>query len=71
MFWIGLIVGVILTIVSAIAYLLYCMNVSGISGDDFNNGVDALHTAWSNRESTIEVWHDDKPLSVYTFKENL
>lgn len=70
MFWIGMIVGVIITVIAAFAYVRICMKLVNVSTEEFWEGTDVLATAWSNRESEVLVLHDGEILATYAFEEN-
>ena len=65
MFWIGLIVGMIITISTAGGFFGYCMAVTGVSWDDYTNLVDANKAAIENRDSRVEVYDDDTDEKIF------
>ena len=69
MFWIGFIVGILVFNVLSIAFFMYCCAVTHTSVDDFKNLVEANSTALVNRESRIEVYHNDECLFDAVFEE--
>ena len=69
MYWIGLIVGILVTIMVEVAFFMWCMYVSETSWDDFYNLVGANATAIENRESTMQVYHDGECLFEAVFEE--
>lgn len=69
MFIFGLIVGMI---VGAVAWMGLCVAICAKrfgSLSDFVNGVDLLHDAADNRESTLQVYHKGELLNEVVFKE--
>ena len=69
MFWIGLIVGVVLTVAIAAAYIMWCFWVCKIDRDEYCDYVEVMSDAIRNRESTLQVYHDGELLNEVTFKE--
>lgn len=69
MFWIGLIVGIITTVVLVGGHVLVCLKGSYKSADEFWGMVDVIHEAVTNRESTIQVWHDGEVIEAMTLEE--
>ncbi len=69
MFWIGLIVGVVLTVVIAAAYIMWCFWITKIDRDEYRDYIDVVCDALWNRESTLQVYHDGELLNEVTFKE--
>lgn len=69
MFWIGMIVGAITVILVCFAYFAYCCKVCQVDRNEFREMTDVIKTAIANRESQIQVWHDDKLLDVTALKE--
>lgn len=69
MFWIGMIVGAITLILVCLAYLAYCCKVCQVDRNEFREMTDVIETAILNRESQIQVWHNDELLDVTTLKE--
>lgn len=65
MFWIGLIVGMIITISTAAGFFAYCMIAAGVSWDDYTNLVDANKAAIENRDSRVEVYDDDTDEKIF------
>ena len=69
MFWIGLIVGVVLTVVIAAAYIKWCFWICKVDRDEFDDYLEVVSDALNNRESTLQVYHDGELLNEVTFKE--
>ena len=69
MFWIGLIVGVIITVIAYVVWMAYCVkNVCG-SRYVFRDFVDVVEAAHKNRKSDIRVYHNGELLDVVFFEE--
>lgn len=69
MFWIGLIVGILISVVAVIAIIKWCFWVTKVDRDEFDDYVDVISDAIWNRESTLQVYHDGELLNEVTFKE--
>lgn len=70
MFIIGMIVGIVITLAIVIGYLAYCCISAGAKSiDDLKMLGEAGFEAFANRESDLEVWHEDRCLYVAKFKE--
>lgn len=69
MFWIGFIVGFVVFAAAPLAYLLWCMHVLGLSFKEFGGVANANACAFTNRESTVQVWHDGELLDIVTLEE--
>lgn len=69
MFWIGLIVGIVLTVVIATAFVMWCFWVAQVDRDEFRGYTEVIGAALWNRESTLQVYHDGELLDEVTFKE--
>lgn len=70
MFWIGLIVGIVISAIAIQLYFIYVMNLAGASWDDMAELGRAGFEAFGNRESKLVVMHDDECLYETVFKEN-
>lgn len=69
MYWIGLIVGVIVTVIVEFAFFLWCMYVTETSWADYRNLVGVNRAAIENRESTVQVYHDGECIFETVFEE--
>ena len=69
MFWIGMIVGAILTIAIAVGYVAYCCKVVGVTRHEFDEMSELIGDALVNRESEVEVWHDDVLIGKVVLEE--
>lgn len=69
MFWIGFIVGMVVTIVLPLAYIAWCFYVCRVDYVEFCDVRESIAQALVNRESTITVTHDEEVLSSVTLKE--
>ena len=67
MFWIGFIVGIATLILISLVFFMFCMKVTGTSWEDFTNLVEVNEAALLNRESQVQVWHDDNVVFETTF----
>lgn len=65
MFWIGIIVGMILTLLVGSGIFAYCMYACGVSWEDYNNLVEANKAVLINRDSRIEVYDEDTDDMVF------
>lgn len=70
MFWIGMIVGIVLMIAAIYGFYRYLSYTCGASAEDFAELGAIGMVAWSNRESTVQVWHDGDRLLETVFEEN-
>ena len=69
MFWIGMIVGIVVTLAASFTLFVYCMSASGTSFEEFEDLVEANAAAMMNRESKMQVWHDDECIYETVFEE--
>ena len=69
MFWIGLIVGIIITTIVIFGLLAFSCYVTYGSMDTFESMVDVVIAANENRESEVRVYHDGEILDVAIFEE--
>lgn len=69
MFWIGLIVGVVITLMASAGYFLWCLHETKMNFRDFGDFVEILGDAVDNRESTMQVWHDGELMNEMVFEE--
>jgi hypothetical protein len=69
MFWIGLIVGIIISVVAFAGYFMWCLYCTQMSFDDFEDFCDVLGDAVWNRESSMQVWHDGELINEMIFEE--
>lgn len=69
MFWIGLIVGVVITLLAIAGYFLWCMKNAQMSFREYGDFCEFLGDALDNRESTMQVWHDGELLNEMNFEE--
>ena len=67
MFWIGFIVGIATLFLISGGIFMFCLKVTGTSWEDFTNLVEANEAALINRESQIQVWHNDEQVFEATF----
>ena len=64
MFWIGMIVGTIIGFLAFWVLVALLCKSMGVSFSEFNNISDTIGEALANRESEIQVWHDDRLIDV-------
>ena len=69
MFWIGLIVGILISVVAVIAIIKWSFWVTKVDREEFDDYIEVLGAAIWNRESTLQVYHDGELLNEVTFKE--
>ena len=69
MFWIGLIVGIVIWNLLSFAVVVGCMWLCNISIEEFGGLINITASAVGNRESRIQVWHDDELLDEVTLEE--
>ena len=69
MFWIGLIVGAIITISIAFGWIAVCCKIVGVTKDEFCNAQDTIATALVNRESEMVITHDGEVIASCIFEE--
>lgn len=69
MFWIGMIVGMIIALGAVLGYFLNILIPLGVSYDDMVALGEAGLEAFVNRESQLQVWHDNECLFEATFEE--
>lgn len=69
MFWIGMIVGVIITFVVSFAYMAWCFKVTGVTYDEYVDMAETVEAAIDNRESRLQAWHSDELLSEAVLEE--
>lgn len=70
MFWIGMIVGAIITLVAVIGYFVWVCRDANANFDDLVRIGEAGRQACHNRESTLQVWHEDECLFETVFEED-
>lgn len=69
MFIIGMIVGIVITLAAVIGYFAWCCHEAGASYDDLVMLGEAGLAAFGNRESEIQVWHNNECLYEALFEE--
>lgn len=69
MFIIGMIVGIVITLAAVVGYFAWCMYEAGASLDNIIEIGDAAMQALANRESKLQVWHEDECLYEAVFEE--
>lgn len=70
MFWIGMIVGIVVTILVTFAYIAWCFKICDVTLDDFQRMREVNGAIIENRECTVEVWHDDDCVHADTFEKH-
>ena len=69
MFWIGMIVGIVVTFLVSFAYIAWCFKVTGVTYDEYADMTEVIGEAITNRESTIQVWHNGELLDETVLEE--
>lgn len=69
MYWIGLIVGILVTIIVEFALFKLAMYYVDMNWKDFDKLVDTNKAALDNRESTVQVYHDGECVFEAVFEE--
>lgn len=69
MFWIGMIVGIIVTIVIAFGVFAVCCKITGVDRDEARNTQNLIATAITNRESTMVLLREGDYLGSVRFEE--
>lgn len=69
MFWIGLIVGIVITVIAIAAIALVCNYIVFHDIDTFVDVCEVLAAASDNREAIVTVTHDDEILATAVFEE--
>lgn len=69
MFWIGLIVGIVITIVISFGIMAVCCKIVGVTKDEFRNAQDTIATAMTNRESEMVIVHNGETIASCVFEE--
>lgn len=70
MFWIGLIVGMVIAFAVVFGCFVWACKSAGASYDDLVELGSAGMQAFNNRESKLQVWHEDECLFETVFEEN-
>lgn len=69
MFWIGLIVGIVITIVITLGLIVACFKITGTTYDEYRNAQDTVATAITNRESEMVIVHNGETIASCVFEE--
>lgn len=69
MFWIGLIVGIAIPVLTMMGLKAYVFKVFDTDWDEYSSGIEVLCTALENRESTLIAVHNDEVLDEIIFEE--
>ena len=69
MFWIGMLVGIVTTILVSYAWIVYCFKTAGVNREDFCGLIEVNKAVIENRECTVEVWHDENCVHADTFEK--
>lgn len=69
MFWIGLIVGIVITVILVAAWFYFCFKVTYHDVDTFVDMCTVVHEACENREAIVTVTHNDEVLATAVFEE--
>lgn len=69
MFWIGFIVGVVITLLAFTGLFLWSMKTLQMDFREYGEFCELLGDAVENRESTMQVWHDGELVNEMDFEE--
>ena len=69
MFWIGMIVGIVFCVTVLFGMYLYVTRVRFKSPDEYWDTIGAIYDCTANRESELQVLHNDQLLNVVVFEE--